>query len=166
MRILVTAASRHGATQEVADAIAERLRANGAEVVVAAPEDVENLDGFDAAVVGSAVYMRQWDQRALALLDRVGGQLKTMPVWGFSVGMAGVPKRAPQDPRRIGPNDTERLFQHHRAFAGRYDPTILPLRERTIARMAGAVEGDFRDWEAIAGWADTISADLSAANKQ
>ena len=47
-----------------------------------------------------------------------------------------------------------------RSFAGRYDPSILSLRERAIVRLAGAVEGDFRDWNAIDQWADSIAQQL------
>ena len=37
-------------------------------------------------------------------------------------------------------------------FPGRYKPSLLSLRERSVARLAGVVEGDFRDWEAIDQW--------------
>jgi len=36
------------------------------------------------------------------------------------------------------------------------------LRERSVARLAGVVEGDFRDWDAINAWADGIAAELGA----
>ena len=42
MKILLTSSSRHGATDEVAGAIAERLRASGIDVDRARPEDVTN----------------------------------------------------------------------------------------------------------------------------
>lgn len=162
MKVLVTAASRHGSTDEVADAIGRRLSAAGITVERMEPEAVTSLDGYDAVVVGSLVRMRQWDGSAQDFVDRFGDTLKAMPAWGFSVGMSGVPKRAVQDPRRIGPMTPNKIFRDHQAFAGRYDPTKLPLRDRTIARLAGAVEGDFRDWAAIDGWADGIAAQLAA----
>ena len=59
MKVLVTAASHHGATIEVADAIARRLTSDGFEVVRKSPEEVDSLDGFDAVICGSAVYMTQ-----------------------------------------------------------------------------------------------------------
>ena len=60
MHILVTAASKHGATDEVADAIAKRLEAAGFTVDRLAPADVTTVDPYDAVVVGSAVYILQW----------------------------------------------------------------------------------------------------------
>ena len=41
-------------------------------------------------------------------------------------------------------------------------PSLLSLRERSVARLAGVVEGDFRDWEAVDQWADEIVEALKA----
>lgn len=156
MRILVTAASKHGATGEIADRIAQRIGDAGHDVVRQAPEDVTSIDGFDAVVCGSAVYMTQWMSSAHDFVHRFESELTDRPFWAFSVGMAGVPKHAPQDPSRIGPVLLRVRAEDHRAFPGRYKPELLNLRERSIARLAGAVEGDFRDWDAVNAWTDSI----------
>lgn len=160
MLILVTAASRHGSTSEVADAIAQRLSGRGLSVDRVAPDAVQSLDGYDAVIVGSSIRMRRWADSAQRFIDRFSSQLQGMPVWGFSVGLSGVPKRAPQDPRRIGPVTSNRILRDHQTFAGKYSPSELPLRDRTVASLAGAVEGDYRDWDAINRWADAIADDL------
>ena len=160
MKVLVTAASHHGATIEVADAIARRLTSDGFEVVRKSPEEVDSVDGFDAVICGSAVYMTQWLPEAHDFMERFAQQLHKLPVWAFSVGMNGVPKHVPQDPSRIGPVLTRVDAKELRSFAGRYYPSILSLRERAIVRLAGAVEGDFRDWNAIDQWADSIAQQL------
>lgn len=162
MRILVTASSKHGATAEIANAIAERLRRAGHEVEQRRPEDVVSLQGVDAVVCGSAVYMSQWMAPAAAFLQRFETQLARMPVWAFSVGLSGVPKHTPQDPSRIGPVLMKVHVVHHQTFPGRYDPHLLSLRERSIVRLAGGVEGDFRDWAAIDAWTDDIIRELAA----
>ena len=161
MTVLLTAASKHGATTEVAEAIARRLRDDGLEVVYKAPQDVDSLDGFDAVICGSAVYMTQWMSAAHDFMERFAQELHKMPVWAFSVGMNGVPKHVPQDPSRIGPVLTRIDAKELRSFAGRYDPSLLSLRERAIVRLAGAVEGDFRDWDAIDEWAHGIAQELT-----
>ena len=161
MKVLLTAASQHGATTEVAEAIARRLRADGLEVVCKAPQDVDSLDGFDAVICGSAVYMTQWMPSAHDFMERFAQELHKLPVWAFSVGMNGVPKHVPQDPSRIGPVLTRIDAKELRSFAGRYDPSLLSLRERAIVRLAGAVEGDFRDWDAIDEWAHGIAQELT-----
>ena len=161
MHILVTAASKHGATDEVADAIARRLTEAGFEVDRIAPGDVDSVEEYDAVVVGSAVYILQWMPAAHDFMERFARELAAKPVWAFSVGMNGVPKHAPQDPTRIGPLLTHVNAKDLKSFGGRYKPSLLSLRERSVARLAGVVEGDFRDWAAIDEWTDGIIASLS-----
>ena len=161
MHILVTAASKHGATDEVADAIAKRLEAAGFTVDRLAPADVTTVDPYDAVLVGSAVYILQWMPRSAGeLMERFQDQLRDKQVWAFSVGMNGVPKHSEQDGNRVGPLLTHVNCRELRTFPGRYKPSLLSLRERSIARLAGVVEGDFRDWDAINAWADDIAAQL------
>lgn len=161
MKVLVTAVGRHGATDEVASAIADRLRGEGLVVDRIAPDDVESLDGYDALIVGSAVRMRRWDESVREFLRRFKTEMEVIPAWGFSVGMSGVPRRAPQDQRRIGPAEPSEIFREHQTFAGRFDPTVLSFRDRSLAKVAGAVEGDFRDWDLINAWAKRIAVELS-----
>ncbi|MCD4550150.1 MULTISPECIES: flavodoxin domain-containing protein [unclassified Schaalia] len=161
MRILVTASSKHGATAEIADAIAGHLAEHGYDVLRKNPQDVTSLDGVDAVVCGSAVYMMTWMEQAHDFMDRFASELEGIPVWAFSVGMNGVPAHVPQDPSRIGPVLTKVKAIEHRVFPGRYIPSLLNLRERTIVRLAGAVEGDFRDWDVIEEWSRTIAETLS-----
>ena len=152
MHILVTAASKHGATDEVADAIARRIEASGITVDRLAPADVTSVSGYDAVVVGSAVYILQWMPEAHDFMERFKDELPVGRVWAFSVGMNGVPK----------PLLTHVKCRELHTFPGRYKPSLLSLRERSVARLAGVVEGDFRDWEAIDQWADEIVEALKA----
>ncbi len=59
------------------------------------------------------------------------------------------------------------------ASQSRKSPSTTPARRATersrsdskeglVARLAGGVEGDFRDWEAIEQWTDGFIAELSA----
>lgn len=160
MHILVTAASKHGATDEVADAIATRIAASGFTVDRLAPADVTSVEGYDAVVVGSAVYILQWMPEAHDFMERFKDELPAGQVWAFSVGMNDVPRNSEQDGSRVGPLLTHVKCRELHTFPGRYKPSLLSLRERSIARLARVVEGDFRDWEAIDQWADEIVAAL------
>ena len=162
MHILVTAASKHGATDEVADAIARRIEAIGITVDRLAPADVTSVADYDAVVVGSAVYILQWMPEAHDFMERFKDELPAGRVWAFSVGMNGVPKHSRQDGSRVGPLLTHVKCRDLHTFAGRYKPSLLSLRERSVARLAGVVEGDFRDWEAVDQWADEIVEALKA----
>ena len=52
MSVLVAAASRYGATAEIAGAIGEGLERAGLDVTVASVDDVSSLDGYEAVVLG------------------------------------------------------------------------------------------------------------------
>ena len=53
MTVLVTAASKHGATEEIAERIGAVLGAHGVEVDVKKLQDVGGLGGYQAVVLGS-----------------------------------------------------------------------------------------------------------------
>ena len=74
MRILVSAASKHGSTAEVATHIAETLDANlpGDVVVDVIPAgDVGETTSYDAVILGSAVYLGRWLEDARKLAQRI-----------------------------------------------------------------------------------------------
>src|SRR5487761_1610881 len=91
VRVLVSAASMHGSTSDIAQVIAEVLTEQGLTVTVLPPEEVQSLEEYDAAVVGSAVYMSHWLDPAKDLVNRCLDQLGTRPVWLFSSGPVGNP---------------------------------------------------------------------------
>jgi len=108
------------------------------------------------------VYILQWMPEAHDFMERFKDELPAGRVWAFSVGMNGVPKHSRQDGSRVGPLLTHVKCRDLHTFAGRYKPSLLSLRERSVARLAGVVEGDFRDWEAVDQWADEIIEALKA----
>src|ERR1700730_13519726 len=159
MKILVAVASRHGSTHEIADALALELGTAGHDVDVHTIEDSPAVEGYDAAVIGSAVYMGKWLPQAEQFVDRHQAQLAAMPVWLFSSGPLGS-----DDPQPTGePAHLDQLIgrtgaRGHRTFVGKLDKGELGFGERLIARAVGAPDGDFRDWAAINVWADEIAA--------
>ncbi|MFL6095161.1 MAG: flavodoxin domain-containing protein, partial [Blastococcus sp.] len=58
-RVLVVVATKHGSTKEIAQAIAGELGA-----VLREAEHAASPAGFDAVVVGSAVYAGRWRETA------------------------------------------------------------------------------------------------------
>lgn len=161
MKVLVAVASRHGSTREIAGAIADELRAAGLDVDCREAGEVTDVAGYDAAVLGSAVYMGSWQPDALRLVERHREGLAGIPVWLFSSGPLG------SDDPRFHPRQIPDLMQatharDHRIFAGRLDASTLSLSERLVVRAVRAPEGDFRDWAAMRGWAREIAATLGA----
>lgn len=163
MKILVTTASKHGATAEIADAIAGKLREHDLEVEVHEPADVTTPDGYDAVILGSAVYAGRWMDTARRFSERHHQALRRLPVWLFSSGPIGDPL-APVDE----PADGHRLLgelgaREHRVFPGRVNSSDLGWVERTITKMVKAPDGDFRDFDAIRIWATEIADQLAPA---
>src|SRR3954462_11565570 len=91
MRILVTAASRHGSTREIAAAIAEALVQRGHEAE-ACPIEGAVPEGCDAVVLGSAVYTGRWLKPARAFAERHAAQLAARAVWRLRSGPLGPPE--------------------------------------------------------------------------
>jgi menaquinone-dependent protoporphyrinogen oxidase len=160
MRVLVTAASRHGATHEIAEAIARGLARRGVEADAQRAEELATLDGYDAFVVGSAVYIGRWLDEARELVEEHHATLVRSPVWLFSSGPLGPPDalKPEGDPVDVA-GLTERLEAvDHRVFAGRLDKQLLSFGEKAVVVAVRAPVGDFRDWDAIDAFAGEIAA--------
>ena len=161
MRILIAVASRHGGTRGIAEAIGQELRTAGHSVTVEHAGGAQDIKGYDAAVVGSAVYMGAWLPAARQFVERNAAALSAMPVWLFSSGPLG---DDPQPTAPLAHLDTllqETGAREHRMFVGKLDMGEIGFGERVIARAVKAPEGDFRDWAAIRAWADQIAAALA-----
>jgi menaquinone-dependent protoporphyrinogen oxidase len=162
MRVLVTAASRHGATTEIADAIGRTLRESLPAVDVRDPEAVTALDGYGAVVLGSAVYMGRWLEPARQLAERRRADLLLVPVWLFSSGPVGDPPLPAEEPPEVADLVREVEAREHRVFAGRLERRRLGLTERLMVSALRAPDGDFRDWPQIEEWARAIGTDLAS----
>jgi len=162
MKILVAVASKHGSTREIAEVLAEELRALGLVDDVREAVEVIDLDGYDAAIVGSAVYMGNWLPEARQLIERYRSRLATIPVWLFSSGPIGVDPHAGDALHGLTVLLAGTGAREHMLFAGKLDAHHLGLAERLVARLVHTPTGDFRDWVAVRDWARAIGATLGA----
>jgi len=89
MSTLVVYASKHGATQGIAERIASTLNETGQEAKARPVEAAGDLTCYDAFVVGSAVYGAHWQKEASAFVQRNRAVLASKPVWLFSSGPLG-----------------------------------------------------------------------------
>lgn len=162
MKALVTAASKNGATAEIAAALAANLRKRGIEADVLPPERVTDLAPYDAVVLGSAVYSGRWLPPARDLVARASEELRGRRVWLFSSGPVGDPSRRivrmmGEDPSDLAAARESSGARGHRMFAGKIDRSALPRLQRLATRLF-RLDGDFRDWEEIDAWAEEIAA--------
>lgn len=161
MKVLISVASKHGATGKIGDTLAAVLVAAGVDVEAHPPQDVGSTDPYDAIILGSAVYAGRWLEPARKLGERLATQQSARPVWLFSSGPLGDPPMPlPESPdalvlaERIGARE-------HRTFAGRLERAELGFLERAITKAVRAPDGDFRDWVAIKSWAGAIAQGLN-----
>jgi menaquinone-dependent protoporphyrinogen oxidase len=157
MRVLVTAASKHGATWEIAEAVRDGLVSAGVEAVALPPAEVTDLEGFDAVVLGSGVYAGRWLEPARGLVAALPEELARRRVWLFSSGPIGDPPRPEVDPADVAELVETTGAVEHRVFPGRLERSRLGLAERAVVAALRAPEGDFRDWEAVGAWAEGIA---------
>ncbi|MGV8968450.1 MAG: flavodoxin domain-containing protein [Cellulomonas sp.] len=161
MHVLVTTGSRHGSTREIGEAIAEVLERGGHTVEQVDPDEVTSLVGFDAVVLGSAVYVGQFSESVRALARRLEGALTELPLWLFWSGPLGASARPIGEPddvdflvRRLSPRGV-------RMFGGRLAPPELGMIERAQIAAVDVVAGDYRDFDEIDAWAGMISLALA-----
>ena len=159
-RVLVAYATKLGSNAEIAQAIAVVLRESGHHASAVPAREVKAIDGWDAVILGSALYAAHWQKDARRFATRFRAQLEARPLWLWGSG--------PLDPR-LAREDLP-ITQHgaeitkglgvlgHRTFGGRLAEDapidVQVLKTHPI--------GDFRDWEAIRAYARQIAGELDA----
>lgn len=157
MKVLVCAASKYGATSEIAQAVADVLAERGCTVTVLSPQKVSAVEEFDAVVLGSAVYMGRWMKPARELAERSAGALAARPVWLFSSGPVGEPAKPADNPVDVTKVRQASKARDHQIFTGKLVKKHLSFPDRAIASATRVQEGDFRNWAQIRGWAAGIA---------
>ena len=160
MNVLVTVASKHGATEQIGQVVAATLRDAGLPVSTRRPEQVTDADGYDAVVLGSAVYAGRWLAEARSFAERFATELANRPTWVFSSGPLGHPSLPEGDPSELMVIARRLAARDCRSFAGRLERSKLGLLERAMIGAVKAPEGDFRDFDEIRRWADDIALTL------
>jgi len=166
MRVLVSAASKHGATSGIGNHIGGALQRRGFEVTVAEPDDAKPDAGYAGIVLGSAVYAGHWLKDAKNLAARIAAASPRPPVWVFSSGPLGDPPKPDEEPVDVAAVVELVDPVEHRVFAGKIDKSELGFGERAIMIAVRAPDGDFRNWDEIAAWADGIADALETPQQE
>jgi menaquinone-dependent protoporphyrinogen oxidase len=162
VRVLVAVASKHGATDEIAHAIADILGRRGLDVTVSAVDQPSDPHAFDAFVIGSAVYAGHWLKAARTFVEAHQQILAQRPVWLFSSGPIGDPPKPTEEPVDVTGLVEATAAVEHRVFAGRLERARLGFAEKAIVLALRAPDGDQRDWNSIHEWAAGIADHLHA----
>lgn len=161
-RALIAYGSKYGSTAGIAVAIGETLRELGVETDVRAAEDVERIAPYDIVVVGGGLYVGRWHGDAVAFLRRFEDDLIDRPTWLFSSGPTGGTEKAEAEMARIlaeqpgPPGNVVKIAKRigirgHRTFGGAATEGMGGFFSRWIPK------GDWRDFEAVRGWATEIA---------
>lgn len=162
MQVLVTYATKYGATAEIAEKIGEVLRQEGLPVDVLPVNQVGDLTPYTAVILGSAVYIGRWRKEAIKFLEANEEMLAERPVWLFSSGPTGegdlvellkgwrFPEAQQPIADRIQPRDIA-------VFHGALNRDKLNFIEKWMIKNVKAPVGDFRDWQAITAWATAVA---------
>lgn len=168
MQVLVTYATKYGATAEIAAKIGQTLQQAGFHTDVLPADEVSDLSAYQAVIVGSAVYVGKWRKEAVEFLEDNEQALAQRLVWIFSSGPTGegdaaellkgwrLPEAQQALVERIQPRDVV-------VFHGELAREKLNLLEKWVIKNVKAPLGDFRDWDSITAWAAEIAAVLKEA---
>ena len=157
-RVLVAYGSKMGGTKGIAEAIADTLRQRGFGVTLTEASGVPKRETFDAAVVGSALYMTRWRRSAVGLLKRLAAQGGAR-VWAFHSGPLGDDQADdPQKPPRKVAALIEQLGAEDVVTFGGI--LAADAKEFPASAMAKKLAGDWRDMEQVTAWANHIADEL------
>jgi menaquinone-dependent protoporphyrinogen oxidase len=156
MTLLVAYGSKHGSTQEVAEAVAERLRAGGREFELRRAADVDDLTPYDGVVLGGSLYVGRWHEDARRFLSSYCDELSALPLAVFALG----PKTAEQKDLADARTQLDKALSKTpeleprsvAVFGGVIDPSKLRF---PLNRLPAS---DARDWDAIDAWVEELAA--------
>jgi len=162
MRVLIVWGSTRGGTEGIAHDIAGTLVARGYSVTASSAAHAPPPAGFDAAIIGGALYANRWHRGALHYANRHAHALRRMPVWLFSSG----PLDATADAHEIAPTgQVEALAQRigalgHATFGGRLERDAAGFIAQAMAKTHA---GDWRNPDRIRAWANHLADVLPSA---
>ena len=163
-RILVAYATRAGSTAEVAQTIAKALSAAGAAVDVCPVKEVADLSPYRAVVLGSPIRMGRWLPEAFAFLKAHQAELKRVPV-AYFVTCVTLTSNTVENRRTVDAYlDPARAILHPVSvglFAGALDGSKVSFLDRLMIKAIKTPEGDFRKWDEIHLWGESLQMILS-----
>jgi menaquinone-dependent protoporphyrinogen oxidase len=173
--ILIAYATRYGATQEVAEAIAVTLREAGLEVDIQPMRKVRALERYSAVVLGAPLYIGRWHKEAHRFLPQHQVALTEQPVAIFALGPLQDDEKQWRDVRAQLDKELAKYSWLSpiavEIFGGKYDPAKLRFPDNLIANAPASPlyqmpASDVRDWMAIRTWASELAPKLEPDSTQ
>ena len=169
-KVLVAYATKYGSTAEIAEAVGKTFKASGLEAEVLPAKAVSALDGYDAVVLGSGLYVGGWHEDAVWFVRKFEKELKARPVWLFSSGPTGGSKdadaqvaKAKESPTAVAMTKSVERYasrigaRGHATFPGKVGDNFKGFWAKWIPK------GDWRDFDVIAEWTRAVAVALEHA---
>jgi menaquinone-dependent protoporphyrinogen oxidase len=158
--VLVAYGTKNGSTAGIAKIIGDELRDQGASVDVLDAATVRSLDGYDAVVIGGALYTGRWHRAARRFVRRQSAALRQRPVWLFSSGpLDDSADRSDIPPvAQVAAAVEVTGARGHATFGGCLTEAASGFVARAMVRNGRG--GDFRNPEHIKAWAKQIAHEL------
>jgi menaquinone-dependent protoporphyrinogen oxidase len=160
LQVLVAYGSKRGGTAGLAAMIGGSLEAAGVTADVRLAAKVDSLDGYNAVIVGGALYAAHWHRDARRFVRQWAAELSGRPVWLFSSG----PLDDSASQRDIPPVAQVRKAMElchardHATFGGRLAPYA---RGFPAAAMAKKNPRDWRDEAQVTRWVNALLPQLT-----
>ena len=144
--VLIAYATKHGSTEEVAEAMAQALRERGVRADVRPARKVTELGSHGLVVLGAPLYSGKWHRDAHRFLKNNREALSHLPVAVFALG--------PRSPQAEGGWPRCRA-QLDRALAKHswFGPACVELFGGVDPPRKNRDRRDQRDWATIRHWA-------------
>lgn len=172
-KILVTYATTHGSTREVAGVVAETMRSRGLQVEVEPVQQVRSLDAYQAVVLGVPLYMFRWQNSGRRFLSRHRRQLcNGTPIAIFTGGATADEKgKVDDDAKEVIRKSVDKELAKFdwlkplsvEIIGGRFDPEHLRFPWNLIPALKQTPANDQRDWQAIRAWAGSLAEQFMSA---
>lgn len=161
MRILVAYASKMGGTEGLARAVGDGLADAGHIVDVASVDAARDLAGYDAVIVGSALYAFRWYRPGRRFVRRHTRALQDLPVWFFSSGpIDDSASKGDIPPVKGVAALMERVgARGHATFGGRLAADAPGFMAQMLVKRG--MVGDFRDMDQATAWGRSIGDELA-----
>ncbi len=86
-KVLIAYTTNAGSTEDVARVVLEELGKDGVQITVSRLEEIHNIDGFDAVIVGAPMILG-WHRSARKFIHQHRLELSRIPVAYFCTAMS------------------------------------------------------------------------------
>ncbi|MFA5396141.1 MAG: flavodoxin [Methanomicrobiales archaeon] len=158
-RILVIYATKYGATEGIATAIAEGLQKKGLDTDVRNVKEVFDITGYRAIIIGSPIYYGKILPEIVSFVNLHKNELHEIPVIGFLSGYSLLdisPEKKQAANAAFDPVREHIELRYIGYFAGKISEEHLSIKDKTLMKITAAKPGDYRNRETAIIWAEGL----------